>query len=696
MRRSLMLLATGTLATILPSPAFAQDAVRAQLPPGAVVQPLDDGPAGELRRSLTALGENPRSLEALVNAGRAALALGDPQAALTFLSRAEEVSPGDPRVEAGMGSAMVRVGQPRAALTLFQEAVAHGAPEVEIAADRGLAYDLSGEPRRAQQDYNLALRRRDDPELRRRLALSLAISGQREPALRVIEPQLRRNERAAWRTQAFILALTGDTQGATRTARDVMPAGIAEAMSPFLERLAGLEPAQKAAAVHLGAFPSDGRSTAFASVAPPRSIPYSPPAASPPARPRLAEAETVRERRRPGNVSPLEAAAVGGRSRPAPDQVPPDRVAEADTRRFAAPEIARRNPSPLDRAAVRPQQEPSQPRVAATETRRFAPPETAPARQSPPAAGTPAPRRVEPAPTTPVRIAEADRPRFAPATGQAPGQTQTDPAAYGPPAPAAPAPGSADAISMPLPAQSRPTIETVTPPASQPALDAAADAARTDPPAPAPSIAPAVAERVAAAELQPTPGFTLAPQPATSPPAAASPTAAPNRTGLADIAAVLEDLPSEQSTAPRIAAATPPPAPAARTRPAPARGEPNSAPSAREIRTATAGAAQRAARNRTPAPPANPSRHWVQVAGGANRAALGIGFATIRDRAPELLRNRTPYTTPLRATNRILVGPFRTPAEAQAFVNQLAARNVPAFAWTSEAGQEIARIQMPR
>ena len=86
----------------------------------------------------------------------------------------------------------------------------------------------------------------------------------------------------------------------------------------------------------------------------------------------------------------------------------------------------------------------------------------------------------------------------------------------------------------------------------------------------------------------------------------------------------------------------------------------------------------------------------MQVAGGANKAALGLGFATIRDRAPALLRGRTPYTTPLRATNRILVGPFRTPAEAQAFVNQLARSGVPAFAWTSEAGQEIERIQMPR
>ncbi len=619
--RSLMLLAAGSAVTILCSAAVAQDGTRAQLPPGAVVQPLDDGPGGELRRALTALGENPRSLEALVNAGRAALAMGDPQAALTFLSRAEEVSPDDPRVEAGMASAMVRVGQPRAALTLFGEAVAHGAPEAEIAADRGLAHDLSGEPRLAQQDYNLALRRHDDPALRRRLALSLAISGQREAALRAIEPQIRRNERAAWRTQAFILALTGDTQGANRTARDVMPAGIAEAMSPFFGRLAGLDLAQKAAAVHLGAFPSDGRSTAFASAAPPATS-YTPPAASAPARPRVAEAEPVRERRRPGNASPLDAAAVTGRNRPVPPASQPVRVAESGTRRFAPPAVT------------------------------------------------------EPVVTTPVRVAQADPTRFAPPVSQS--------AAQAPPSPVepVPSPGLPD-----RPVQSEPTIATTTLPASQPALDAAAGAA------------PATSDTVsiASTSISPSPGFTLAPQSAAPPPA--SPPPAASAPSLSDIAALVRALPREEPQ--RTAAATPPPAarPPARqptAAPTPGRGGRNAAPSEREILAATPRAGQRNVRARTPAPPANPSRHWVQVAGGANKAALGLGFATIRDRAPALLRGRTPYTTPLRATNRILVGPFRTPAEAQAFVNQLARSGVPAFAWTSEAGQEIERIQMPR
>ena len=41
----------------------------------------------------------------------------------------------------------------------------------------------------------------------------------------MIEPQLRRQDRAAWRTQAFVLALTGDARGASQTAARMMPGG---------------------------------------------------------------------------------------------------------------------------------------------------------------------------------------------------------------------------------------------------------------------------------------------------------------------------------------------------------------------------------------------------------------------------------------------------------------------------------------
>ena len=82
--------------------------------------------------------------------------------------------------------------------------------------------------------------------------------------------------------------------------------------------------------------------------------------------------------------------------------------------------------------------------------------------------------------------------------------------------------------------------------------------------------------------------------------------------------------------------------------------------------------------------------------GGANRAGLPRELARLRELAPDQLGRRTAYTTPLRATNRLLVGPFTSEREAQEFVNQLARHSVTAFAWTSEAGQEIERLQTGR
>src|SRR5688572_28315435 len=103
---------------------------------GQQTPPPATDPAADLRRSLATVGTDPNNVSALVESGRAALAMGDPQAALTFFSRADEVSPRDARVKAGMASALTLLGQPRAALTLFAEAQGLGAPETEIAADR--------------------------------------------------------------------------------------------------------------------------------------------------------------------------------------------------------------------------------------------------------------------------------------------------------------------------------------------------------------------------------------------------------------------------------------------------------------------------------------------------------------------------------------------------------------------------------
>ena len=89
---------------------------------------------------------------------------------------------------------------------------------------------------------------------------------------------------------------------------------------------------------------------------------------------------------------------------------------------------------------------------------------------------------------------------------------------------------------------------------------------------------------------------------------------------------------------------------------------------------------------------AEPARWWAQVAGGANAADLGRDWKRLAAKSPAAFRGTSAWTTPLRATNRLLAGPFKTQGEAMAFVNALAKDGSSAFAWQSDAGQVIAKL----
>jgi hypothetical protein len=429
-RGSVGLLAAGT---ILGTALWGGSAASAQnVPAGAVVQPLPSGEGAELRRHLADLAANPRNLSSLIGAGRAAIQVGDGQAALGFFARADEIAPSDARVKAGMASAFVLLEQPQAALRFFTEAAQLGAPVAEIARDRGLAYDMSGDPRRAQQDYALVLQRGDDPETRRRLALSLAISGNRDAALQTLDPLLRRHDRASYRTRAFILALTGDSNGAAQAVNAAMP-GQGNAMAPFLSRLAGLNPAQKAMAVHFGHFPSDGRPVQMAQNVDTSAYPgaiaagtggaSAPPAAPPTVRRRTALAEPISNapRRRPAQsaasttttpaaTSPARANAAPApiRTTPAPAFSTPVQVAAAQPQRSLDIPPAMRPDEPVQ-AVAEPRPEPvAIPAAPATQSTRPAFSDIAELVQSlPTEEPVAALRRAAPAATRPAAIAPA-------------------------------------------------------------------------------------------------------------------------------------------------------------------------------------------------------------------------------------------------------------------------------------------------
>jgi Flp pilus assembly protein TadD len=613
-------------------PAFAQ-----QYPPGSVVQPLpNQGRASELRGHLRALAANPRSLSALVGAGRAAVELGDYQAALTFFNRARDVAPSDPRPLAGLGSVLIHMEQPEDALRYFTQAADAGAPEAEIAGDRGLAYDAIGDQARAQTDYNLALGRRDDPEIRRRLALSLGISGQREAALRTIADQLARQDRAALRVRIFVLALTGDSAGAAQSAQGAMPPSAAAALTPFLQRLPVLTPAQRAMAVHFGRFPT-GVPMRMAEASPVRTPPV--PAPAPRASPPPPPPPPVQRRQEPAPVR----VAPPPRATPAPTPAPPS--GSRIVRRFE-PEpgslvgTVRQRPRPVQRQPVEAAQ--AQPQAAP-------PPTTVPRPQQQPvqiaqAAQQPVVQTPAPQPPVPVPAPVQPQPQ-PPAPVQQPPvaapETQTEPIQLDRPL----------TIASPL-----------TPQTAQPGFGA--------PEAP-PATAPAAQPR---SEARPGRLEEVAALVSTLPPDPQPPSAAPQR------------QPERPAVSTERPAATP-----ARNRAAPATPQRDRTAAATQPRQAAPTPAPRTQRQQ-PAREVHSSRHWVQVGIGADRSALPSTFSRIGQQAPALLRNRNAYVTQLRATNRLLVGPFPTFEAAQAFVNQLARENVSAFAWTSPEGQEVERL----
>ena len=223
-------------------------------------------PSAALARNVRLLGSSPRSFEALIGAGRAALQLGDTQAAVGFFGRAEEVNHAirrprpDRRRTGGDGGAQ---RSPR----LFRGSGAAGANQASIGADRGLAYDLTGEPARAQADYRAALYGQDRDEARRRLALSLAMGKDRAGALAAIAPLMSRRDPATERVRAFVLAMVGDVAGAKQVVEAAMPGSSAH-MEPFLAKLARMSPDQQVAAVHFGRFPDDS-AIRLAAVTPP-------------------------------------------------------------------------------------------------------------------------------------------------------------------------------------------------------------------------------------------------------------------------------------------------------------------------------------------------------------------------------------------------------------------------------------------
>lgn len=662
-----VLLAAPVLWSIAPAMAG-----QLQMMPGPT--PDADALAAEMR----ILGSNPFDLRALINAGELTLKLGDIDAAAAFFQRAERISPNNGEIKSGKARTLVQLGRPGEALGLFAEAEALGYDLESIGAERALAFDLIGEQERAQRTYRRALKRRNDDETQRRYALSLGISGKRDLALEQIDGLLRRSDRAAWRVRAFVLAMTGDVPGAERIATSMLPGEMASGLLPFFRILPTLSAADRAFAVHFGevrATPERIADARLTPVLPP--LPYEAPpvqvaAQAVPVRDR---ATSTRDRRR-GRGQPVAVATVAPPPPPIPQLPPPPRVA------MVSP-IPRAGPTP---SLVAPTSSPSVAQLNVPQV-------SAPAAESPVVLAsrsaraldaTPVPTVVTPPPPRsipPVIVPVREAPVVVATTEARPPQPvpfETPPRVVGPPvqlatlerlAPPPVVKEVAASVPTPVPPPASP------PPAATPQTPVETLAAQASPtiaaPVPAPEAArpkPIASEESILARIIATigvPASELGVGPVAAKPAEADAAEVPTAVAVASKPTVLDKKAAEKKAAAEKAAA--------------------------EKKLADKKAAEEKAAKAKVAK-ANPPRIWVQVAGGSSVRDLPREWAKLRDKAPAAFKARGAYTTPLRFTNRLLAGPFKSDDEAQGFVNQIAKSGLTGFVFASEAGQKIDKL----
>ncbi|MBI0476560.1 SPOR domain-containing protein [Sphingomonas sp. MA1305] len=687
-------------------PAFvALASAPAVLPAQQMVQALPGTTdADRLAEQMRALASNPRDVNALIAAGELSLGLDDLSGAASLFARAEQVAPGNPRIKAGEGSILVRSERPGEALRYFAQAEAAGLDPRNYAADRGLAYDLIGQQERAQRDYRLALKTAPSDETLKRYALSLGISGKRDAALEQLDPLLRKQDRSAWRVRAFVLAMGGDQSGAAKIASTMLPGGMAQGLQPFFERLPTLPAADRAFAVHFGEVRTTPERIADARLAP--ALPYLAPEAAPvalaavqPAAP-SSRAASRSERRRRGRDREQPGRVTLASNSPTPATTPS--YAEV-TRALTQVQPVPASGGSITRAATMAPVAPVA--VAAQPTVQPLPPTRTPVPTTTPSAPVTRP------PVEVVTIAPAPRPTTVVASPPPPVALATATPSQPVVARSMPAPGFTTAASAALPTASVPTstsapaveYASASPPVPAPVSPVASPVVTTTPTrtafvAPAPTRrreqADSVLARIVAGLSIPGSELGVAEPPrpaplvaapvaavASSPAAVATPS--PERVLAEAKAKEQRDAEAEKALAAKAAADK-----RAADRKAAAEKKALAAKKAAEAEKL---AEAKAAAEEKKKARANPSRIWVQVAGGANEDDLPKAWAAAKAKAP-ILAGKSGWKTPLRATNRVLTGPFKTDAEARAFVNQLTKQGVGAFAFTSDAGQVVEKL----
>ena len=642
LRRARLAALLGASLLALPGAGLAQAGGTGAVPTisAPVVQSVPGSTGMKLNEVLHRLSRNPTDVPTLIEAGRMSMQIGDSAAAVGFYQRAAKLAPGNPNVKAGLAGAYALNDDPVAAINLFNEAEQGGAIDPALLGPRGLAYDLVGDNETAQKYYKLALAAGSDDETVRRLALSQAIGGDRRAMELTLTPLLQKQDKGAWRTRAFALAILGQGAEAESIVRSTMPAQLAEPMTAYLRYMPRLTAAQQAAAANLGQFPRAadiGREDPrFAAFQRPRAVlPAATPAPASVARSGAKDQarDRSRDRKRSGDAAPARTPAV----RMAATAAAP--VAPIATRETTATPPVTTAPAPAAAGLAAPA-----PRQA----------------ELPPLQAAASPPPPTPAPVRPVTVTAAPAP--APAPAAAPTLAAAQPASAETPRPAPATTGTAAPAAAPGFAS----------------LDGGSSAVRTFELKPAPAATAPVAP-------PPSPA-AAAPVPASSPAPAPAPVPAARPKNLAELFADLGPPSREAEPAAgavdlrRIAPTVDPKAKAAAEAKAKAEREAKAAreAEAREKAIKASAAAK------------HPSRIWVQVATGRDKSALAFDWRRFSRENADVFAKRSPFVTAWGQTNRLLTGPFPSDKAANAYIAQLKKAGIDgAFSWTSPAGQIV-------
>ncbi len=681
----------GPLVLLAPHALAAQSAPVVARP---VVQAVPGVDSQRLSSALARLGRNPRDAAALVDAADAAKALADYDAAIGFYRRADEITPNNPHIKAGLAAALAMSGDPVSAIPIFAEAEKAGALPAQIAADRGLAYDLVGANAMAQHYYAMALGSSTDGEVRMRLAVSQAIAGDAATAQATLMPLLQKQDKPGWRTRAFALAIAGDTQQAVEVSNSILPPQLAQNIAPYLRYMPRLTRAQQAAAANLGKFPraseighDDTRLSAYTT--------------------QLAASEAAMARATLAANQPAAGKASGrggrkGSTSAAPTRTAPSTTLAQATRPAApaaysvaskAPQYGAQTANPVsshtatpahgDPARVAPPE--PMPTIVHDSNGELAPVSSNPSAGRLAAAPAPAPVTAMPVRTTPPAAASTLPPAVAPRpapSGLASGVSPATPSAISTPAASVPAPlASTPTPSTPLtpakpviaeappePSAHQPSLAEIFADIGKPGMQVVPAAGAVDirqieparpapPPAPKPEVKP---------EVKPDPKADAKPEPKDE--------VKPGAKGAAKHGAK-PDAGDEAKPG---------------TKPdAKASGKPDPKGSAKA--DAKPGVkAETPAKGKKPAPPAHPSRIWVQIGVGRNTDAIAFDWRRDLKQSPALLKGRQPYVSEMGRTNRVLIGPFETQKAANAFMADARKQGFSdALPWTSPAGQVV-------